>query len=301
MSSSALKIAAVITVLLALILAFVAYQLSRQYTQAPTPVAQQPTGEVAREPTTMAVVALQPLAAYQPIPRDAVKVAPVAVLPRDYFANVDDVIDRVPLVDIDPGAPVTGRYFKEANALARIVPEGFKAISLEINEVIAVGGFLRPGDVVDVLVFLRGGSGVSEPQARILLKDIRVLAYEDRIIDRPEGLPSESADTRRRQRTVVLAVPEADTTKLMLGMSLGDVRLAMHGQAPSFGVLDELSDAELAEADRQPLSEQAKAAQVPDQAVTAGQLSRVQPPPREQVTRHRIYVYRGSDVQTVLE
>lgn len=304
MSSTALRIVAVVTVLLAVVLAFAAYRISRQYAAQNEVAAVPQQNETAAEPKTLAVIASKPLAAHKPIEREFVQVAPVAVLPQGHFTTVEDVVGKVPLLDIDAGAPVTGRYFQEGNALARVVPEGHLAISLEISDVIAVGGFLRPGDIVDILMYVRGDRDVTE-QARILLKDIRVLAYEERIIDRPQGLEGEDEKNRRRQRTAVVAVPEDDTTRLMLGVSLGDIRLALHGQA--LGVPEvTMADLESVEATgKLPLTAKAKAAddakKVPDMAVTYDQLTAVKPPPAKQVQRHKVYVYRGNEVQTVYE
>ncbi|MEQ9479622.1 MAG: Flp pilus assembly protein CpaB [Algiphilus sp.] len=325
MSSTALKIAAVVTVLLAVILAVVAFQMTRSYTAAPTaPDASAAAGDAAaakeKESFPQAVVAVAPLAAYQPIQAEQVRIAPVAVKTEGQFDSVEDVVNRIPLVDVDAGAPVTGRHFKDANELARIVPEGHKAMSLEVNDVIAVGGFLRPGDIVDILVYLRGGADIEAVQARILLREIRVLALEDRIVDRPEGVADDKEeDRRRRQRTVVLAVPDDKTTRLMLGSNLGEIRLAMHGQVPEVAQLDALSDEALLEAggstvkpDSQSKQVAADAAQAKadegetDLPLTAAQLSSVEAPKNKQAQqsrepRHRIYVYRGADVETVYD
>lgn len=323
MSSNALKIIAAVTVLLAIVLAVVAFQMTRSYSVADDASSSGAGGEDAQaqpdpaDSMPRAVVAVAPLAANEPISAEQVRVAPVAVQPAGHFSNVEDVVNRIPLVDVDAGAPLTGRYFKESNPLARIVPEGHKAVSLEVNDVIAVGGFLKPGDTVDVLVYLRGGSGVEAVQARQLLPSVRVLALEDRIIDRPEGLDDEDEqDRRRRQRTVVLAVPDDKVTRLMLGSSIGEVRLAMHGQKPETAGLDALaddaddaepiSDAELAKAAE---AKAAGAADAEDDAadddapLTAAKLSEVEKPKKEsdRPPRHRIYVYHGADVKTVLD
>jgi pilus assembly protein CpaB len=314
MSSNALKIIAAVTVLLAIVLAVVAFQMTRSYSVAE----QQPTSaegdaEAAADPTESmprAVVAIAPLAANEPISAEQVRVAPVAVQPDGHFSSVEDVINRIPLVDVDPGAPLTGRYFKASNPLARIVPEGHKAVSLEVNDVIAVGGFLKPGDTVDVLVYLRSGSGVEAVQARQLLPSVRVLALENRIIDRPEGLgDEEEQERRRRQRTVVLAVPDDKVTRLMLGSSIGEVRLAMHGQKPETAGLDALadddvepiSDTELAQAAENKVGDADK--DDDDAPLTAAKLSEVETPKKEsnRPPRHRIYVYHGADVNTVLD
>jgi pilus assembly protein CpaB len=232
MSSSALKAVAVIAVLLAVILAAVGYNYSRSFAEK-AERAERAEQERREAKQALAVVAIKPLTAYKPIGGDDVALVPVAVLPAQHYTSIDEVINKVPLVDIDAGAPVTGRYFAESNILARAIPAGFQAVSVEVNDVVAVGGFLRPGDVVDVLLYLREtGDEVTQPQSRVLLEDIRVLAYHERIIDRPEGVEAEGEREKQRSRlrTAVLAVAEADTTKLVLGSNAGEIRLALHGQ-----------------------------------------------------------------------
>ena len=194
MGNQGLKYAALAAVVLAIVLGVLAWRMSMSMTdqareQARAEIAaQQQVNDVEQEQTTLAVVALRSLAATQVIGVDDVALKPVAVVPERYFSRVEDVVGREPLIDIDAGAPVTPRYFRDSNVLARLIPDGHKAMSLEVNDVIAVGGFLRPGDIVDVLVYLRGGSDIEAVQARILLQKVRVLALEDRIVDRPEGV-----------------------------------------------------------------------------------------------------------------
>lgn len=231
MSSTTLKIVAAVAVLLAVILAAVGYQYSRGFAEK-AERAQQAEQERQKMQQTLAVVALKPLQAYKPIARDAVSLVPVAVAPAQPYTSVDQVVDKVPLVDIDAGAPVTARYFTDSSMLSRAIPEGFKAVSVEVNDVVAVGGFIRPGDIVDVLLYLRADQSLDQAQSRVLLEGVRVLAYQELIIDRPEGVEEDPKDKNRRNtrmRTAVLAVADKDTTTLMLGASAGELRLALHG------------------------------------------------------------------------
>lgn len=298
MSSTVLKAIAAVMVGLALVLGLLLVNFYKQNEQR----AKQAEAKAQQQaPQTLAVVAVKPLAAYKPIDRESIALVPVSIAPKQYFTNLDDVISRVPLVDIDAGAPVTQRYFKEGNVLARVIPAGYQAVSVEVNDVIAVGGFVRPGDIVDVLLFLRGGQGVTEPQSRVLLKEVRVLAYEDRIIERPQGLKEEEKsgnNQSRRVRTAVIAVPEADTTKVMLGASMGELRLALKGQTPE----GEGKTVEPSTEGGLPLSEEAVAAdeakKIPDKAVTASDLSRIKPPPaneKKAPPAPTVEVYRGAE------
>lgn len=302
MSSTTLKIVTVVLVLLALILAGVSYRVFHNYAEE----AQKATSEAKKQatPQTMAVVALKPLPAYQPIDRDSVGLVPVSVVPPQYFSNLDDVVKHVPLVDIDAGAPVTARYFKEGNVLAKVIPAGFQAVSIEVTDIVAVGNFVRPGDIVDVLLYLRqGASGANgtvadQAQSRVLLKDVRVLAYEERIIDRPEGIKDDkNGEPQHRQRTAVLAIPDSDTTKVMLGISMGEIRLALHSQNPDLAKTEPIGENGL------PLSPKAIAARdatkVPDKTITAGELSRVRPAPKARNANPPIEVIRGSKAERI--
>ncbi len=240
MGSTALKSIAVVLVLLTLLLAALGFVVSRNYASrtleaeaaaAKAAQAQQETSKA------MAVVAIKPLAAYKTISRENLRLVPVAVVPTGYFGSIEEVAGRSPLSTIDAGSPVTRRYFKEVNSLAQAIPAGHQALALEINEVIAAGGYVRPGDLVDVLVYLRNGPGISQPQARVLLANVRVLAFEDKVIDRPQGTADADEGAanpgagnnaaRKRQRTAVLAVPDAETTRVLLGAGMGEVRLAL--------------------------------------------------------------------------
>lgn len=300
MSSGTLKLLAVAMVVLALIAGVAAWRLSTQYSeQARVAATQQAAVREAQKTRTLLVVATKPITAFEPIPADAVALASVEIAPSAFFTAVEDVAERTPLVDIDVGAPVTPRYFGAINQLARIIPQGSKAMSFEIDDVVAVGGFVRPGDTVDVLMYVRGLGSNATSQARTLLEEALVLGYEERIIDRPEGAGGDGGNQRRRIRTAVIAVPDDEVTRVLLGDSVGTLRLALHGAQVLDG--DELpgesgelplisdSDAEKVEDDKPDVITLAELT-----ALKKAQGDKPKPPPRPAV-----YVYRGNDIETV--
>ncbi|RZO85123.1 MAG: Flp pilus assembly protein CpaB [Oceanococcus sp.] len=311
MGNQGLKYAALAAVVLAIVLGVLAWRMSMSMTdqareQARAEIAaQQQVNDAEQEQTTLAVVALRSLAATQVIGVDDVALKPVAVVPERYFSRVEDVVGREPLIDIDAGAPVTPRYFRDSNVLARLIPDGHKAMSLEISDIVAVGGFVRPGDEVDLLLFVRGSDG--PPQSRILLPRVLVLAYEDRIIERPQGLSKEEGrnDRRARTRTAVVAIPDEQTTKVMLGASLGEIRLALHRQM--------LAGSEPADSDSLLPPAQPEATPSPaqtdkerlaaEQAITLQELTRLaeKKPSRPKPPAYTVQVFRGSDMQKVSE
>ncbi len=311
MSSTALKIFAAVAVLLAIVLATVGYRMSRGYAEKAEAAQQQVQQEKVEQ--TLAVVAVKPLAAYKPIPRDALALVPVAVKPADPYSSIDEVVGKQPLVDVDTGAPLTRRYFREGNILARAIPPGYQGVSISVTDVLAVGGFLRPGDVVDILIFLRGAEGVDKPQSRVLLEKVRVLAYLEQIIDRPEGVEGGN-EQQRQSRTAVLAIPESDTTKLMLGASLGELRLALHGQSEEIAVADAsaaspsaataVSGAPAASAGTAVAIADAKPAGSvkprPEKVITSEELARIKPPPGAVVPTTRVEIFRGGERSSVV-
>lgn len=306
-SSNGLKVLGVVAAVLGAILVVVAYQMkktedaNRQQAQAPS-LRAEAEPEV---PKLLAVVAAKPLGAYRKITKDDVQLVEVTIAPKSYYTNIDEVIGKEPLTDIDVGAPITERYFGQGNVLAKAIPPGHQAISVTVSDVIGVGGFVRPGDIVDVLLYLRGGGDVERVQARVLLRDTRVLAYEELLVERPEGLKDEEQTKKRsssrRQRTAVLAVPQDLTTRLMLGANMGELRLALHGVIPEGTQVVELPPALQTEGGL-PVDEKVAKAEaakkVPDKVITARQLARL-PASQKKPAKPKVYVYRGSDVQAV--
>ncbi|GAB3674763.1 Flp pilus assembly protein CpaB [Salinisphaera aquimarina] len=223
MSSSALRTFAFVLIILAVIFGVLAYYMNRGIGTSPDAAANVP---LPKENTVLAVVAIKPLSAYEEIKREDISLVPISVEPPQYFTDVAEVVGRTPVRGVATGAPVTDEAFGSSGALAQAIPPGMQAMSLSISDVIAVGGFIQPGDFVDVLVYLRSsGDQVEESQARILLKDARVLAYQEKLISGDEARGDSNAG--RRERTAVLAIPPDETTRVMLGASLGELRLAL--------------------------------------------------------------------------
>jgi pilus assembly protein CpaB len=80
---------------------------------------------------------------------------PVAVFPKGAFSKVEDVIDRPVISNILADEPILeGRLAARGSGmgLAPIIPAGMRAVSVRVNDVVGVAGFVLPGMRVDVLV-----------------------------------------------------------------------------------------------------------------------------------------------------
>lgn len=235
MSSRALQILAAVLVVVALTMAYLAYQVSRQMTVSTAGPAGPAQGqEMHVMPQGKAVVvALRALEAQRLVDDTDVGIRQVPVAPERAYTDVTAVVGRPPLVDIDPGVPLTPRYFSDISPMSQVIPEGHKAVSIALDEVIGVGGHLQPGDWVDVVAFLRTPGVVGESQASTILQKALVLAVSDQILSGAPDSGGEAGPARRRQQTAVLAVPGTEVSRVVLASAAGDVRLALRRKSRS--------------------------------------------------------------------
>ena len=103
------------------------------------------------------------------------------------------------------------------------IPEGMRALSVAVNEVVGVAGFVIPGTTVDVLVtgrVLGATSGGGANITRTILENVRVLASGQKIEPDREGKPQTVA-------VITLLVSPDDATKLTMASTQGKIQLAL--------------------------------------------------------------------------
>ncbi|MGC9970371.1 MAG: Flp pilus assembly protein CpaB [Bryobacteraceae bacterium] len=108
--------------------------------------------------------------------------------PADGFAHVEEVLNRPVISSILPEEPVReGRLARRGSGLglAPIIPEGMRAVSVRVNDVVGVAGYVLPGMRVDVLITGRPG-GQESVFTKTILQDILVLSAGQNI--EPDGL-----------------------------------------------------------------------------------------------------------------
>lgn len=105
-------------------------------------------------------------------------------------------------------------------------------MAIAVDEVVGGGGFVLPGDYVDVMLFVRDErDGESTPLAQLVLPGVRVLTYGERIAVGSDGQDrSNQEKDPRPPRTAVLAVPEDGVARLMLASQAGSLRLAIRSK-----------------------------------------------------------------------
>jgi pilus assembly protein CpaB len=114
------------------------------------------------------------------IDRDAVKLRPVpeSLVPAGAFTRLEDVFDRPVINPIQAEeAVVEARIAAKGSGtgLAPLIPSGMRAISVRVNDVAGVSGFVLPGMRVDVL-FIGRPPNQTDTFTRTVLQDIQVLS-----------------------------------------------------------------------------------------------------------------------------
>lgn len=103
---------------------------------------------------------------------------PAEAYPQGGFENIDDVIDRSITQPILANEPITtGRVTEkgEGFGLAPLIPQGFRAIAIAVNQVSGVSGFIIPGSKVDVLLSATPPDG-EEMLTTTVLENVTVLS-----------------------------------------------------------------------------------------------------------------------------
>ncbi|WP_027162251.1 Flp pilus assembly protein CpaB [Mesorhizobium sp. WSM1293] len=113
--------------------------------------------------------------------------------------------------------------------LSAVLGEGMKAVSIRVNDVLGVAGFVFPGDRVDVLLTrtVRDSDGADRSFVDVLLQSMKVLAV-DQVAD-------ESKDSPTVVKAVTLEASTRDAQKLTLAAGAGQLSLALRQAAASQG------------------------------------------------------------------
>lgn len=127
------------------------------------------------------VVAAKPLAVGVNVKPDDVKIikVPQAGFPKGAFTKVEEVIDRPVVSNILLDEPILDGRLAARGAgmgLAPVIPVGMRAVSVRVNEVVGVAGFVLPGMHVDVLVTGRPPGDQTFSMTTTVLQDISVLS-----------------------------------------------------------------------------------------------------------------------------
>jgi pilus assembly protein CpaB len=143
-------------------------------------------------------------------------------VPVGAIASIEEAEGRIALQTLMPGDVVTEAKLRPPGGPAGImtykIPEGHRAITVAVDQVSGVAGFITPGSMVDVVVTTTP-PGKKNPISRIVFQNVPVLAT-GQIVEQREGEPV-------LVPTVTLDVSPDDAEKMTLASSEGKLRLLL--------------------------------------------------------------------------
>lgn len=241
MNNNVLKILAGVLALGAVIVALIGIRLSG------TPSAPAATAASAPAPAASArfVVAARDIQAGRMLESADLQLETAATAPQGSLGSTQQALGQVSSRDITKGAPVLMDALAPESLSALLQP-GERAVAVQVDEVIGVGGFAKPGDFVDVLQFMGATRENQDTSfAQVLVRRARILTFGDATqIDQAPTTASDQAtqeamretgaqaalqarERRQSLRSAVLAVRESDASALMLAANTGLLRLAL--------------------------------------------------------------------------
>jgi pilus assembly protein CpaB len=205
---------------------------------------------------------------------------PASGLPAGAYSKKSQVMGRGVIIPVTKGEFILPSKLAPENAgsgLPSLIPPGMRAVSVRVNEVVSVAGFVAPGTRVDVL--LTGTpNGSSEPQTTTVLQNVAVIASG-------HTMERNAAGEAQSTPVITLLLSPDDAERVTLASDQGHIQLSLRNP------LDTRQD-EVAAANARGLYKGGTPAAPPRAAVhLVKQKKTEQPPPSPSVIS--IEVYKG--------
>ena len=284
---------AVLMLMLAVVLGGVSVYLARDWMQAQTRTAQKEAVEKPSIELTTVVVAIRPLNFGDTVTDEYLAQVewPARNFPPGAFRTIDELLgdkseSRVVLRSIQVNEPVmknkiTG--FGGKATLSTLLEDEMRAVTIRVNDVNGVAGFVLPGDRVDVLVTREENKG--DPITDILLQHVKVLGIDQKAND--------DEDKPIVARAVTLEVNSEESQKLALAQTVGSLTLALRNEANADATRTRTIRVSDLKGSSAPVTEPVEAAAKPDATVR-----RVMKPAVRANPYSNVIVVRGVDSST---
>jgi pilus assembly protein CpaB len=183
--------------------------------------------QTATIPTKPVVVAASDLDIGAELTRDNIRIIqwPANAVPANVISDPKDVIGRgliLPMIQNEPFLPMKLASAEAGAGLPPAIPPGLRALSIKVNEVIGVAGYVLPGTRVDVLVTISPGQGgAGDMTSKVVLTNVQVLAAGTKI-DRETDKNKPIAVS-----VVTLLVSPEEAERLTLASTEGKIQLAL--------------------------------------------------------------------------
>lgn len=175
-------------------------------------------------PISHIVVAAQPMALGTPLTKKALR---LVAWPKNEplagsFSRIEDCVGRSLITPVAQNEPILEQKLAPKAAgvgLPAAIPEGMRAVSVRVDDVVGVSGFAMPGTMVDVMVTGQPTGG-TDSVTRTILEDVRVLAAGQAVEQDKEGKPKTVSVV-----TLLLTPEQAD--QLTMASTEGRIHLSL--------------------------------------------------------------------------
>ena len=181
----------------------------------------------ANQPATHVVIAAEPLAYGAALTSDNVTEIPwfTKMLPEGAFASRDDLLNggrRTVLYPLKQGEPVLRSKVTgpgQRASLAAVLEDGKRAVTVRVDDVRGVAGFVLPGDFVDIVMIADEVSSKRQSYSDILLEHVKVLAIDQ--------IANEGEEKPKVAQAVTLEVTREQAQKILLATNIGKLSLLL--------------------------------------------------------------------------
>lgn len=193
------------------------------------------------------VIATTTIPAYAKITPGMVEIKSVAVsaAPTNALASAEQAVGKLVQYEIPKGQALVRDDVVKADAaqgLTFVIPKGRRAVTVALDPISGVGGFVYPGDHVDILATFERDNMSS---TRVILQNTEVLAMNEHTI-RPKAAKSGDTDSGTGQtkespaveqvKSATLAVTPEEAQRLILAVSEGSIHMILRSREDINGV-----------------------------------------------------------------
>lgn len=146
------------------------------------------------------------------------------------LSKLEDIEGRRPRSKIYAGTVILDNALLSKGASDQgatgLIPKGYRVVPVKVDQVSGGASLIRPGDRVDILVYLLktgNSSDVPETGTRTVLQDIKVFAVDETFVLESTDKP----DSKNGAKTISLLVTPEQAEKVTLASELGKIRLVM--------------------------------------------------------------------------
>ena len=146
---------------------------------------------------------------------------PAGTVPLGYAGNMAELVGRSLIAEINLNEPILATKLADTglHGLVPLIPPGMRALSVRVDEVVGVAGFVTPQTRVDVILIMQP-PGENESISKVILQNVKALSAGQQIQKTPSG------EAIVVPVVTVLVDPE-QAEKLALAASQGRIQMAL--------------------------------------------------------------------------